>query len=70
MSEAAGDAKEMRIDPARAKLLAENLEHVVKRVDSVRGSRKVYIYHPIIYRYVEEGQETDSGRFASSPSRS
>lgn len=31
----------MRIDPARAKLLVENLQHVAQRVDAVRGSRKV-----------------------------
>ncbi|KAF7192339.1 Pyridoxal phosphate homeostasis protein [Pseudocercospora fuligena] len=39
MSEAA--AQEMRIDPARANALVENIGHVVQRIDSARGSRKV-----------------------------
>ncbi|KAI5361035.1 Putative pyridoxal phosphate homeostasis protein [Septoria linicola] len=34
-------AEEMRVDPARAKVLVENLEQVVKRVDAVRGTRQV-----------------------------
>lgn len=37
----AGEEGSMRIDPARAKLLVENLQHVAQRVDAVRGSRKV-----------------------------
>jgi hypothetical protein len=42
MSTAESDAAaSMRIDPARAKVLAENLEQVIKRVDAVRGSRRV-----------------------------
>ncbi|GIZ45873.1 hypothetical protein CKM354_000902100 [Cercospora kikuchii] len=35
--------EEMRVDPARAKVLVENLEQVVKRVDAVRGSRAVRV---------------------------
>ncbi|EME76859.1 uncharacterized protein MYCFIDRAFT_53705 [Pseudocercospora fijiensis CIRAD86] len=31
----------MRIDPARANALVENISHVVQRIDSARGSRKV-----------------------------
>lgn len=31
----------MRVEPSRAKVLVENIEQVVKRVDAVRGSRKV-----------------------------
>lgn len=39
MSQQQGE--EMRVDPSRAKVLVENLEQVAKRVDAVRGSRKV-----------------------------
>jgi pyridoxal phosphate enzyme (YggS family) len=31
----------MRIDPSRAKVLVENVEQVIQRIDSARGSRKV-----------------------------
>lgn len=43
MPELVEGAEEMRVDPARAKVLVESLEQVVKRVDAVRGSRKVCI---------------------------
>lgn len=33
--------EEMRVDPSRAKVLLENIEQVVKRVDAVKGSRNV-----------------------------
>ncbi|SMR48305.1 unnamed protein product [Zymoseptoria tritici ST99CH_1E4] len=32
---------EMRIDPARAKVLVENISQVIQRIDAVRGSRQV-----------------------------
>lgn len=32
----------MRVDPSRANVLVENFEQVAKRVDAVRGSRKVH----------------------------
>ena len=49
MSESAEGAEEMRVDPARAKVLVESLEQVVKRVDAVRGSRKVCLDGVILY---------------------
>ncbi|KAK4493954.1 hypothetical protein PRZ48_015140 [Zasmidium cellare] len=39
--EQGSEGEGMRIDPARAKVLVENLQHVTQRVDAVRGSRKV-----------------------------
>ncbi|KJX94434.1 YgS family pyridoxal phosphate enzyme like protein [Zymoseptoria brevis] len=35
------DNTEMRIDPARAKVLVENISQVIQRIDAVRGSRQV-----------------------------
>ena len=49
MSESAEGAEEMRVDPARAKVLVESLEQVVKRVDAVRGSRKVCLRGVALY---------------------
>jgi pyridoxal phosphate enzyme (YggS family) len=38
------NSEAMRIDPSRAKVLVENIEQVIKRVDAARGSRKVRSY--------------------------
>lgn len=63
---------QMRVDPGRAKVLVENLEQVAKRVDSVRGSRKVCEPVRTDYLHVEMDEEelTVKGRSASSPFRS
>lgn len=42
MSESAEpNGEAMRVDPARAKVLVENLQYVAQKVDAVRGSRNV-----------------------------
>lgn len=40
LHDATGD-EDMRVDPLRAKLLAENLHDVYQRVQNVAGGRKV-----------------------------